>query len=175
MGSGGMIVVDEDTCMVDMARYFLDFTQKESCGKCVPCRIGTRRMLDIIERICDGQGRPEDIGLLEELAQQISEASLCGLGQGAPNPVLTTLRYFREEYEAHINDKKCPARQCKGLIQYIIDPEKCTGCTICAKKCPVQCIHGGKREPHSIEQEKCIKCGTCLEVCPPRFSAVRVD
>lgn len=175
MGSGGMIVVDEDTCMVDMARYFLDFTQKESCGKCVPCRIGTRRMLDIIERICDGQGRPEDIGLLEELAQQISEASLCGLGQGAPNPVLTTLRYFREEYEAHINDKKCPARQCKGLIQYSIDPEKCTGCTICAKKCPVQCIHGGKREPHSIEQEKCIKCGTCLEVCPPRFSAVRVD
>lgn len=175
MGSGGMIVVDEDTCMVDLARYFLDFTQKESCGKCVQCRIGTRRMLDIIERICDGQGQLEDIDLLEELARQISEASLCGLGQGAPNPVLTTLRYFRQEYEAHIRDKKCPAKQCKGLIQFTIDPDACTGCTICAKKCPVQCIHGEKRAVHSIEQEACIKCGTCLEVCPTRFSAVRVD
>ena len=175
MGSGGMIVVDEDTCMVDMARYFLDFTQKESCGKCVQCRIGTRRMLDIIERICAGQGQPEDIGLLEELGRQISEASLCGLGQGAPNPVLTTLRYFREEYEAHIHDKKCPAKQCKALIKYVIDADKCTGCTICAQRCPVRCICGDKRSVHHIEQEKCIKCGTCLEVCPPRFSAVRVD
>ena len=150
-------MVDEDTCMVDMARYFLDFTQKESCGKCVQCRIGTRRMLDIIERICDGEGRPEDIDHLEELAYEVSQASLCGLGQGAPNPVLTTLRYFRDEYEAHIFDRKCPARQCKGLIQFSIDPEKCTGCTICARKCPLQCIQATNRQPHVIEQERCIK------------------
>ena len=135
MGSGGMIVVDEDTCMVDMARYFLDFTQKESCGN-AQCRIGTRRMLDIIERICDGEGRPEDIDHLEELAYEVSQASLCGLGQGAPNPVLTTLRYFRDEYEAHIFDRKCPARQCKGLIQFSIDPEKCTGCTYLRQEMP---------------------------------------
>lgn len=175
MGSGGMIVVDESTCMVDMARYFLEFTQKESCGKCVQCRIGTKRMLETLERICSGKGQESDLDLLEELAARIKEASLCGLGQSAPNPVLTTIQYFREEYEAHIRDKKCPAKQCKELITFTIDADKCKGCTLCAKRCPVQCIQGAPREVHVIDQNRCIKCGNCLEVCPPRFNAVIVE
>lgn len=175
MGSGGMIVVDESTCMVDMARFFLDFTQKESCGKCVTCRIGTKRMLEILERITSGKGKEGDIELLEELAREIKAASLCGLGQSAPNPVLTTIRYFRDEYEAHIKEKKCPAKQCKALISYIIDPERCKGCGICARKCPVDCIKGEKKKPYIIEQDKCIKCGTCLDSCPSKFAAVVVE
>lgn len=175
MGSGGMIVVDDSTCMVDMARFFLDFTQKESCGKCVQCRIGTKRMLEILERICSGAGQEGDIEKLEDLAVQISKGSLCGLGQSAPNPVLTTIRYFRHEYEAHIRDKKCPAQQCKALIQYTIDPERCKGCTICARKCPVACISGDKKQVHVIDQTRCIKCGTCLEVCPDKFAAVIIQ
>lgn len=175
MGSGGMVVMDETTCMVDIARYFLDFTQKESCGKCVQCRIGTKRMLEMLERICAGEGQEGDIERLQELAERIREGSLCGLGNGAPNPVLTTIRYFRNEYEAHIREHKCPAHQCKALIKYHIDVERCTGCTICARKCPVKCISGEKRQPHLIDQEKCIKCGNCREACPAKFAAVLVD
>ena len=174
MGSGGMVVMDETTCMVDLARYFLNFTQDESCGKCVPCRIGTKRMLEIMERLCAGEGRPGDIELLEMLGQQIMEGSLCGLGNSAPNPVLTTIRYFREEYEAHIHDKKCPAKQCKALITYHIEADKCKGCTLCAKKCPVDCISGEAKKLHVIDQNLCTKCGTCLEVCPSKWSAVSV-
>lgn len=175
MGSGGMVVVDDTTCMVDLARYFLKFTQSESCGKCVQCRIGTKRMLEILERLCAGQGKPGDIELLLSLGREIKEGSLCGLGQGAPNPVVTTIKYFRHEYEAHINDKQCPAHQCKTLIRYYIDPEKCKGCTLCVKKCPVDCISGEKKKAHVIDPAKCIKCGTCLEVCPTKFSAVIVE
>ncbi|QSQ09324.1 NADP-reducing hydrogenase subunit HndC [Koleobacter methoxysyntrophicus] len=173
MGSGGMIVMDETTCMVDMARFFLDFTQKESCGKCIHCRLGTKRMLEILERICAGNGKEEDLDLLEELAVKVKEGSLCGLGQTAPNPVLSTLKYFRDEYEAHIRDKKCPAKQCKALITYTIDPEKCRSCGLCAKKCPVNTIKGEKKQPYEIIQDGCIKCGNCLEVCP--FGAVTVE
>ena len=172
MGSGGMVVMDETTCMVDMAKFFLHFTQEESCGKCTFCRIGTRRMLEILERITNGQGVEEDIPRLEELARQIRESSLCGLGQTAPNPVLTTLRYFRDEYEAHIRDKRCPAKACKPLLTYTIDPEKCTGCTVCAKKCPVQAIDGEKKKPHAIRQTDCIKCGDCYSRC--KFDAISV-
>lgn len=175
MGSGGMVVMDESTCMVDVARFFLDFTQKESCGKCVQCRIGTKRMLEILERICEGQGRPGDIELLEEIGRKVREASLCGLGQSAPNPVLTTLQYFPEEYQAHIIDKKCPAKHCKALITYKIDPLKCKSCSLCAQKCPAQCISGQKKQPYVIDQSKCIKCGNCLEVCPGKFAAVIVE
>ncbi|HEX3011422.1 MAG TPA: NADH-quinone oxidoreductase subunit NuoF, partial [Syntrophomonadaceae bacterium] len=175
MGSGGMIVMDETTCMVDQARFFLDFTQKESCGKCVQCRLGTKRMLEILERICGGEGRPGDIELLQDIAAKVSEGSLCGLGQNAPNPVLTTIRYFREEYEAHIRDKKCLAKSCKALISYQIDTDKCKGCGLCAKKCPVNCISGDKKQPYRINQDKCIKCGNCMETCPAKFGAVKVE
>ena len=172
MGSGGMVVMDEDTCMVDVARYFLSFTQAESCGKCVPCRVGTKQMLDILERICRGEGMIEDIALLERLARQIKAGSLCALGQTAPNPVLTTLRYFKDEYKAHIEEKRCPARVCPKLIAYYILPDKCQGCGICARECPAEAIIGGKRMVYIIDQEKCVKCGTCLDACPARFSAI---
>ncbi len=173
MGSGGMVVMDETTCMVDMARFFLDFTCKESCGKCVHCRIGTRRMLEILERICKGEGLDGDIELLGDLAEQIKNGSLCALGQTAPNPVLTTLRYFKNEYEDHIYRKKCTAHQCKPLLQYDIDAERCTGCTLCARNCPVGAIAGERKLPHEIDMEICIKCGKCAEVC--RFNAVTID
>ncbi len=169
VGSGGMIVMDEDTCMVDMARYFLDFTRKESCGKCNYCRIGTKRMLEILERICDGRGEDGDIEKLEELAGKIKEGSLCGLGQTAPNPVLTTLRYFRNEYEDHIYRHKCTAHSCKALITYHIT-DKCMGCTLCARNCPVQAISGKVKEKHVIDTDKCIKCGKCEDNC--KFDAV---
>ena len=172
MGSGGMIVADEDTCMVDLTKYFLTFTQAESCGKCPPCRVGTRQMLDILERITQGEGKPGDIEQLEKLANTVKQSALCGLGQTAPNPVLTTIRYFRDEYEAHINEKRCPALVCKDLISFYILPDKCQGCMICLRNCPVEAISGGKRLVHVIDQDKCVKCGTCLDVCPPRFAAV---
>ena len=172
MGSGGMVVMDEETCMVDIARYFLSFTQAESCGKCVPCRVGTKQMLDILERICRGEGIPEDIDRLQQLGEQIKAGSLCQLGQTAPNPILTTLRNFRDEYEAHIYEKRCPALSCTNLISFYILPDKCQGCGICLRSCPANCIAGDKRMVHVIDQEKCVKCGTCLELCPPRFGAV---
>jgi NAD-dependent dihydropyrimidine dehydrogenase PreA subunit len=172
MGSGGMIVMDEDDCMVDVARYFLNFLAEESCGKCIPCREGIRQMLNILNRICDGEGRTGDIELLEELSEVVRDASLCALGQTAPNPVLSTIRYFKDEYEAHIKERRCPARACKALISYYIQPEKCQACQICLRECPVGAITGGKNLVHVIDQDKCTKCGTCLEVCPPRFSAV---
>lgn len=170
MGSGGMVVMDEGTCMVGMAKFFLDFTAKESCGKCVHCRIGTKRMLEILTRITDGKGKDGDVELLEELCYAIKDSSLCGLGQTAPNPVLTTIKYFRDEYDAHIKDKKCPAGECSALIKYSIDPQACKGCTLCAKNCPVNAISGEVRQPHVIDSEKCIKCGKCMQTC--RFGAV---
>ncbi len=172
MGSGGLVVMDEDTCMVDIARFFMDFTQDESCGKCVPCRVGTRRMLEILNRICAGQGRPGDIELLEELCSEIKLTSLCGLGQGAPNPVATTLKYFREEYEAHIYEKRCPAKVCKPLIRYEIQKETCTGCTVCARNCPVTAISGERRQAHTINPDICIRCGICMQVC--NFNAIEI-
>jgi NADH-quinone oxidoreductase subunit F len=172
MGSGGMIVMDETTCMVDIARFFLDFTQKESCGKCTFCRIGTKRMLEILERITTGHGKEGDIDLLIELAHVVKRASLCGLGQTAPNPVLTTIRYFRDEYEAHIKEKTCPAKACRALISYVIIPEKCTGCGACKKACPQGAIKGERKTPHFIDADKCTKCGVCLEKC--RFHAIHV-
>lgn len=172
MGSGGMIVMDEDTCMVDIARFFLSFVQLESCGKCIPCRWGTKQMLAILEDIANGRGRPGDIELLQELAESVKDGSLCGLGQTAPNPVLTSIRYFRDEYKAHIEEKRCAALVCNALISYYIDPEKCQGCVICLRSCPAGAIRGGKRVVHVIDQDKCTKCGTCLNVCPPRFAAV---
>ena len=172
MGSGGMVVMDEQNCMVDVARYFLNFTQKESCGECVPCRLGTKQMLLILEDICAGRGRPEDIDLLLELAKSVKAASLCGLGQTAPNPVLTTIRYFRHEYEAHVKVRRCAALVCRSLLTYRILSEKCAGCHLCARSCPVDAISGEAKKPHIIDQSKCVKCGMCLEVCPPKFSAV---
>ena len=166
MGSGGLVVLDEANCMVDTAKFFLEFTQRESCGKCVPCREGTKKMLDILTRITEGKGVPEDLDKLQYLGEQIKATSLCALGGTAPNPVLTTLKYFREEYEAHIFDKKCPAGACQRLLSYTIDPEKCIGCTKCARNCPVNCIAGKVKEPHVIDQTKCIKCGACMANCP---------
>jgi len=172
MGSGGLVVTDEDTCMVDLARYFLKFTQEESCGKCVPCRIGTRAMLETLDRICAGQGRQGDIEYLIEIGQEVKRSSLCGLGQTAPNPVLTTIRYFRDEYEAHIYAHKCPAKVCKGLITYEIVAESCTGCTVCARNCPAGAITGEKNQPHIIDPEMCTRCGVCQSLC--NFDAITV-
>ena len=170
MGSGGLIVMDEDNCMVDIAKFFLEFTVDESCGKCTPCRIGTRRMLDILDKITAGKGEDGDIEKLEELAKTIKATALCGLGQTAPNPVLSTLHYFRDDYEAHIKEKRCPAGHCKKLSRFIIDPEKCKGCSACARKCPVGAIEGVVRSPYKVDQAKCIKCGTCIEAC--KFGAI---
>ncbi len=172
MGSGGMIVMDEDTCMVDVARYFINFLTDESCGKCVPCREGLRQMHKILTNITEGKGKEGDIELLEALSETASEASLCALGKSAPNPFLSTIRYFREEYEAHIREKRCPSLYCKELITYYIDPEKCRACMICFKNCPADAIDGAKKMIHIIDQEKCTKCGTCFDVCPARFGAV---
>jgi len=173
MGSGGMVVMDEDTCMVDVARYFLDFTEKESCGKCVPCRLGTKQMLNILEDIVEGRGKPGDIETLEELAKGVKSGSLCGLGQTAPNPVLTTIRYFRDEYEAHIFENACPAKQCKEFITFHIT-DTCIGCGLCRRNCPVEAITGEQKELHVIDQDICIKCGVCYEVCPPKFFSVEI-
>jgi NADH:ubiquinone oxidoreductase subunit F (NADH-binding)/(2Fe-2S) ferredoxin len=173
MGSGGMIVMDEDNCMVDMARYFVQFLQEESCGKCTPCREGLQQMGEILNRICDGKGKEEDIGLLEGLSQVMLDTSLCGLGLTAPNPVLSTIQYFRNEYEAHIKEKQCPAKFCKGLISFSIDSEKCTGCGACVRVCPVDAITGEKKKPHQLDQSKCTKCRGCFEAC--KFDAVVIQ
>ena len=172
MGSGGLVVMDEDTCMVDVARFFLDFVQDESCGKCVPCRIGTKRMLEILTRICEGKGEERDIEKLETLGHMIKDTALCGLGQTAPNPVQSTLNYFRPEYEIHVLEKKCPAGVCKPLFHYEIDPEKCNGCMVCSRKCPAQAISGFKKQPHVIDNNKCIKCGECYHAC--KFQAISI-
>ena len=170
IGSGGLIVMDEDNCMVDIAKFFLKFTMDESCGKCSPCRIGTKRMYEILEKITEGSGTPEDIDTLEELAAHIKANALCGLGQTAPNPILSTIRHFRDEYMAHVVDKRCPAGVCKNLLRYVIDPEKCRGCTACARACPAGAITGTLKEPHEIDMEKCLKCGTCMDTC--KFGAI---
>ncbi len=170
MGSGGLIVMDEDDCMVDIAKFFLEFTVEESCGKCTPCRVGTRRMLEILTKITKGQATMEDLDKLEELCYYIKDNSLCGLGQTAPNPVLSTLRYFRDEYEAHIKEKRCPAGVCKALLSYVIDRDKCRGCTLCARTCPAGAIIGTVKNPHVIDPDKCVKCGACMEKC--RFGAI---
>ena len=172
MGSGGLIVMDEDDCMVDIAKFFLEFTVEESCGKCVPCRIGTKRLYELLEKITSGNGVPEDLDRLVTLSEYIKQNSLCGLGQTAPNPVLSTLRYFRDEYEAHVNQKQCPAGVCTDLLQYEIIEDKCIGCTACARVCPADAISGKVKEPHVIDKDKCIKCGACIEKC--RFSAIIV-
>ena len=173
MGSGGMVVMDETTCVVDIARFFLDFTQKESCGKCTFCRLGTKRMLETLTRITEGEGKEGDIELLEDLAETIKDSSLCGLGQTAPNPVLTTIKYFRDEYEAHIRDKKCPALNCKKLLTYTVIDEKCTGCMACIKGCPVDAIEGEKKQTHKIIQDVCIQCGVCFTRC--KFDAIKLS
>ena len=172
MGSGGMIVMDEDTCMVDIARFFMDFTQDESCGKCVPCRVGTRRILEILTRICDGEGRDGDIETLEILCREIKQDSLCGLGQGAPNPVVSTLKHFRDEYEAHIYENRCPAKVCRNLISFKVNADNCTGCTICARNCPAGAISGERKQIHYIDPELCTRCGICNQVC--NFNAIDI-
>jgi NADH:ubiquinone oxidoreductase subunit F (NADH-binding) len=172
VGSGGMVVMDERTCMVDVAKYFMRFLEDESCGKCAPCRLGISRLLELVTNITDGRGRPGDIELLQELSETVAQASLCALGKTAPNPVLSTLRYFRTEYEAHINDKRCPAGVCRELIQYVIDEAQCTGCGACLKACPHDAITGKKKEPHLVNQEVCVKCGICRDVC--KFDAVGI-
>ncbi|MEG1873007.1 MAG: NADH-ubiquinone oxidoreductase-F iron-sulfur binding region domain-containing protein, partial [Ruthenibacterium sp.] len=170
MGSGGLIVMDEDTCMVDIAKFFLEFTVEESCGKCTPCRVGTKRLLELLDKITSGKGTMEDLDKIAELGEFIKNNSLCGLGQTAPNPVLSTIRYFRDEYEAHIKQKRCPAGVCKALLNYKIDVDKCKGCTLCAKICPAGAIVGEVRHPHSIDTSKCVKCGACIEKC--KFGAI---
>ncbi|HEY3312902.1 MAG TPA: NADH-quinone oxidoreductase subunit NuoF [Anaerolineales bacterium] len=172
MGSGGLIIMDDETCMVDMARFFMEFTQDESCGKCTPCRVGTRRILEILEKICAGEGQPGDLDALEELCYEVTKNSLCGLGQGAPSPVISMLKHFRAEYEAHIYEKKCPAKVCKALIRYEIQAPACTGCTVCARNCPVEAISGERRLAHLIDVDKCIRCGICVQVC--NFNAISV-
>ena len=173
MGSGGLIVVDRDTCIVDTAKYFLNFTQEESCGKCVPCRVGTRHLVEILERICKGKGELEDITKLERLGSTVKGGSLCGLGQTAPNPVLSSLKYFRAEFLSHIRDKRCPAAVCRDLVVYRIIKEKCTGCQRCVRVCPTGAIVGPRSEPHNLDPEKCIKCRSCYEIC--RFDAIAGD
>ena len=170
MGSGGLIVMDEDNCMVDIAKFFLEFTVDESCGKCTPCRIGTKRLYELLEKITDGKGTMEDIDKLEELCYNIKTSSLCGLGQTAPNPVLSTLKYFRDEYIAHVKDKTCPAGVCKKLVKYEIVADKCKGCSLCSRKCPVGAISGEVKSPFVIDTDKCIKCGVCIESC--KFGAI---
>ena len=170
MGSGGMIIMDDTTCMVDIAKFFLEFTVDESCGKCTPCRVGTRRLLEILNKITSGNGTLEDIDRLEKLCYYLKENSLCALGQTAPNPVLSTLKYFRDEYIAHVTEKRCPAGVCKALTNYHIDPDKCRGCTLCARNCPVNAITGTVKQPHVIDTKKCIKCGACMEKC--KFGAI---
>ncbi|KPK92110.1 MAG: NADH dehydrogenase, partial [Deltaproteobacteria bacterium SM23_61] len=172
MGSGGLIIVDENTCMVDLAKFFLTFTQSESCGRCVPCRLGTKRMLEILQRITEGKGEPADLEMLRELAPMIKDASLCGLGQTAPNPVLTTLNYFLDEYRAHIEEKRCPAGVCKALIRYEIIAEACKGCGVCRKACPQKAISGKPKEVHTLDQSLCIKCGICYNEC--KFEAIKI-
>jgi len=172
MGSGGMIVLDADDCMVDVARFFMTFTHDESCGKCTPCREGTKRMLEILDRIVEGTGTLEDLARLERLGRLAKKASLCGLGRAAANPVLSTLEHYRDEYLAHVVEKRCPSHKCRALIRYEIDPVKCVGCTLCAKNCPVSCIAGERKAPHTIDQSRCIRCGRCFQVC--RFSAVNL-
>ncbi|MFW5714048.1 MAG: NADH-ubiquinone oxidoreductase-F iron-sulfur binding region domain-containing protein [Brevefilum sp.] len=172
LGSGGLVIMDEDSCMVDIARFFMEFTQDESCGKCTPCRVGTRRILEILTGICEGKGKPEDIDTLRMLCQQINENSLCGLGKGAPNPVISTLEHFLDEYEAHIYEKRCPARVCKALIRFEILEDLCTGCTLCARNCPVDAISGERRQAHLIDPDICIKCGICEQLCP--YDAIEI-
>jgi NADP-reducing hydrogenase subunit HndC len=173
MGSGGMIVMDEDTCVVDVAKFFLQFTNDESCGKCSACRDGSAALLEVLTRIAEGKGREGDLEFLEELGRAVKDASMCGLGRTLPNPVLSTLRYFREEYEAHLRERRCPALVCKSLIKYTIDPDLCPGCVACLKACPSEAIRGSTKHVHVIDQAKCSKCGQCLEVCPPKVAAVR--
>ncbi len=173
MGSGGLVIMDETSCMVDIARFFMDFTQAESCGKCTPCRVGTRRLLEMLQKICDGFGEEGDIEKLEELCEEITKNSLCGLGQGAPNPVVSTLKHFRHEYEAHIYEKRCPSKVCRPLIKFEIQAPACTGCTVCARNCPVEAISGERRQVHYIDPETCIRCGICVQVC--NFNAITVE